>query len=74
MNLAEDTRPPDGDSGLWISADGAAWRPVESDGQPGPNAGASGFAAVGTSLIAIGDGGEAGAWRPAFWTGSVVER
>ncbi|HEX5591696.1 MAG TPA: hypothetical protein VFX65_15485 [Candidatus Limnocylindrales bacterium] len=73
VNLGEDSQPPEGDSGLWVSPDGSAWRPVAAVGGQGPNAGASAFAVIGASLIAVGDGGQAAAWRPVFWTGRVIQ-
>ena len=71
VNLAEDRRAPEGDSGLWTSVDGRAWEPVDTFGPVRPNAGTSGFAILGAGVIAIGDVGEAGGWKPAIWTGQI---
>lgn len=54
VNLAEDTRPPDGDSAVWVSADGRSWQPLEVAGEPPPTVQA-GMVVLGRRVIAIGE-------------------
>lgn len=67
VTLGEDTKAPDGDSGLWVSEDGATWRSIEAFSNTRPMAGLSASAVVGRTVIAIGDdvGG------PRIWVGQV---
>ena len=54
VNLAEDTVPPEGDTRIWVSADGRAWLPVDP---PFPVAGSTqaGIRVVGRHIVAIGE-------------------
>lgn len=69
LNLAEDSEPPDGDVGLWASADGATWARLEKFGQLQPNAVVTGLVVIGDSLIAIGEGKADEGYRPVVWIG-----
>lgn len=54
VNLAEDTRLPDGDSAVWVSADGRSWEPLDVAGDAPPSVQA-GMVVVGRRVIAIGE-------------------
>lgn len=72
VNLAEDTRPPDGDSTIWVSPDGGAWRPLDPVGATRPVAGLGGFAMVGRTIIAVGDTQVPNGTRPTIWIGRII--
>jgi hypothetical protein len=55
VNLAEDNRPPDGDTGVWVSADGASWRSVEGGAVPMPAGFPTGVALLGRRMVAVGE-------------------
>ncbi len=71
INLGEDSRPPDGDSGLWVSADGSAWRPLDPVGQLQPSAVQTGLAVLGRTIIAVGEDGGAQPGPPLIWIGQI---
>jgi hypothetical protein len=73
VNFGEDTRPPDTDTAVWVSADGASWRGLAVDGQLRPDAGQSGVAALGRRIIGVGDRrDQAGAESDiAIWIGTI---
>jgi hypothetical protein len=55
VNLAEDSIPPDGDSGIWVSADGIAWQRVDPP-FPGPGGSIqSGFVIIGREIVTVGE-------------------
>ena len=55
VNLAEDSVPPDGDSGIWASADGIGWQRVDPP-FPGPVGSVqSGFVIVGREIVTVGE-------------------
>ena len=64
VNLGEDTRAPDGDSAVWVSADGGAWRPVDPVGPLKPAAGTPAFVLVGRTIIAVAEADGAKQLRP----------
>lgn len=72
VNLAEDSQPPDGDSAIWVSADGRAWRRLDTTRPLRPAAGALGFAMVGRTIIAVGDVQGPDGSRPTIWIGRVL--
>ena len=74
--LGEDSQPPDGDSALWASADGATWVPIDVIGRPRPPSPTWGFVVVGTRVVTVGEAGGAagvGPFRPVLWVGRVVQ-
>lgn len=71
VNLAEDNRPPDGDSGIWLSADGSTWQPVDAPAQLEPASMQMGMAVLGGRIVAVGERSDPdGRSTPAVWIGS----
>jgi hypothetical protein len=72
VNLAEDTQAPDGDSAVWVSADGGAWRPLDPVGPLRPAAGTPAFALVARTIIAVGETAGPNGSRPIIWIGRII--
>ena len=60
IDLAEDNRPPAGDTAIWISGDGTSWRSIPAGGQVPPAGAPAGSAMADGRLVVVGEGNEAG--------------
>jgi hypothetical protein len=60
VNLAEDSVPPDGDSGIWTSADGIRWQHVDPPFPAPVGTVQSGFVVIGRLIVAVGEKAAAG--------------
>jgi hypothetical protein len=67
VNLSEDSVPPEGDSRIWVSADGRTWKPIDAPYPAPAGSVASAMAIVGRQIVAVGDEGV----RPSISIGSV---
>jgi hypothetical protein len=70
VNLAEDNQAPDGDSGIWLSADGSAWQLLDAPTQLEPAALQMGVASLDDRIVAVGERSDPdGSSTPAIWIG-----